>query len=107
MFQEWLIPISMMIAAIVLLRLGRRTINWAWTRPDRTSNDFDLSDLQKLVANGSMTQEEYLKARDVILSRSDARHEPAKGFPVMAPREAVRGFPVLPPPDQNEPPKTQ
>ena len=52
-------------------------------------------DLQKLVAKGLMTQEEYLQARDVILSRSDARFEPAKGFPVLAPS------------DQNKPPKTK
>ena len=49
--------------------------------------DFDLADLQKLVESGQMTEEEYRRARDVILSRTDSKFEPVKGFPVLGPVE--------------------
>jgi hypothetical protein len=90
MFQDVFIWLAILVAGMILLRLARRPILWAWTRPNLRSNDFDLNDLQKMVAKGLMTQEEYLKARDVILSRTDARHEPVKGFPVLGPVEQER-----------------
>jgi hypothetical protein len=99
----WLLLVAVaMVALRIVVRLVRRN----YQRGGVGNLDLDLADLQKLVAKGLMTEEEYFKAREVILSRSDARHEPAKGFPVLAPPQ-VRGFPVLPPPDQNKPPRTQ
>lgn len=74
--------IAIYIAFRIYVR-QRRIVN----REDPRKFDFDLGQLQQMVAKGLMTQEEYLKARDVILSRSDARFEPAKGFPVLSPKD--------------------
>ncbi|SRR6266568_6927819 len=77
--------LTLLALAMLTLRIVVRQIRWSYERGSVGNFDFDLADLQKLVAKGLMTQEEYLKARDVILSRSDARFEPAKGFPVLGP----------------------
>jgi hypothetical protein len=83
----WLVLFAV---AMMALRIVVRHIRWSYERGGVGNFDLDLADLQKLVARGLMTQEEYLKARDVILSRSDARFEPAKGFPVLGPVEQVK-----------------
>ncbi len=95
LFQSLWFWLALFALAMIALRIVVRQIRWNYERGGVGNLDLDLADLQKLVAKGLMTQDEYLKARDVILSRSDARFEPVKGFPVLAP------------PDQNKPPKTQ
>ena len=100
----WLLLVALaMVALRVVVVLVRRN----YQRGGVGNLDLDLADLQVLVAKGLMTEEEYFKAREVILSRADARHEPVKGFPVLAPPEKVKGFPVLPLPEPKRPPKTQ
>ena len=94
----WLLLVAV---AMVALRIVVRLVRTNHQRGGVGHLDLDLADLQKLVAKGLMTEEEYFKAREVILSRSDARHEPVKGFPVLAPPQ-VRGFPVLPPVEQKK-----
>jgi hypothetical protein len=76
-----------LLAAIAVHVLLRQIFRRKNRRYDPRSNDFDLADLQALVAKGQMTPQEYDKAKAVILSRSDAKFEPAKGFPVLAPPE--------------------
>jgi hypothetical protein len=61
---------------------------------DSRSFDFDLADLEKMVASGQMTQEEFLKARAVILSRDHANYQPVKGFPVLAPKDQPKEPPT-------------
>ena len=73
------------LAAAIMVHIVLRQIRRKSQRYDPRSNDFDMADLQQLVANGQMTAQEYEKAKSVILSRSDATFEPAKGFPVLAP----------------------
>jgi uncharacterized membrane protein len=77
----FVLPAGVLIALRIVLVL----IRWNQRRDDPGNYDLDLADLQQLLANGQMTQEEFEKARAVILSRTDASHEPVKGFPVLAP----------------------
>ena len=79
--------LGLLVVAVVVVSVIFRALHRFTTGSDPRSQDLGLSDLEKLVANGKMTQEEYLKARSVILSRTDARFEPAKGFPVLGPAE--------------------
>src|SRR5437763_7905450 len=79
--------LALLALAMLALRIVIPWIKWSYERGGVGNLDLDLADLQKLVAKGLMTQEEYLKAREVILSRTDARFEPAKGFPVLGPAE--------------------
>jgi hypothetical protein len=83
----WYLLAAIVALAIVILLRSLRRKTLAFRRFESRSYDFDLVDLEKLVANGQMTAEEYHKARAVILARSDASFEPAKGFPVLAPLE--------------------
>ena len=94
--------LTLLALSMVALRIVVRMVRWNYERGGVGNFDLDLADLQVLVAKGLMSEEEYLKAREVILSRSDARHEPVKGFPVLAPPRPVRGFPVLPPADPSK-----
>jgi len=77
--------LALLGVAMMALRIVVPWIRWSYERGGVGNLDLDLADLQKLVAKGLMTQEEYLKAREVILSRTDARFEPVKGFPVLGP----------------------
>ena len=95
LFQSPWFWLALFALVMIALRIVVRQIRWSYERGGVGNLDLDLADLQKLVAKGLMTQDEYLKARDVILSRSDAHFEPAKEFPVLAP------------PDQNKTPTTQ
>ncbi|HEV8292928.1 MAG TPA: SHOCT domain-containing protein [Tepidisphaeraceae bacterium] len=79
--------LALLVVAMMALRIVVRQIRWSYERGSVGKLDLDLADLQRLVAKGLMTQEEYLKAREVILSRTDARFEPAKGFPVLGPMD--------------------
>ncbi len=88
-----LLLVAVIIVHIVLRQIRRKSANF-----DPRSNDFDIADLQKLVADGKITQEEYLKAREVVLSRSDATFQPAKGFPVLAPKDPPTSTSSKPPP---------
>src|SRR5881394_72912 len=81
---------ALLVVAMVGLRFLLSWLRYHFQRGDVESVDLDLGELQKLVAKGLMTQEEYQKARDVILSRreaklprTDARFERVKGFPVL------------------------
>jgi hypothetical protein len=73
------------MVALGALRIFFRTVRE--TPVDSRSFDFALEDLEKLVASGKMTPEEYQRARAVVLSRSDATFLPAKGFPVLGPAD--------------------
>src|SRR5687767_10260257 len=71
------------MVALGALRIFFRTVRE--TPVDSRSFDFALEDLEKMVASGKLTPEEYQRARAVVLSRSDATFQPAKGFPVLGP----------------------
>src|SRR5947207_1170370 len=86
LFWYLLLLVAVIAVHIVLRQIRRRAQQY-----DPRSNDFDLLDLQRLLASGQMTSEEYEKARAVILSRSEATFGPAKGFPVLAPPEQRGG----------------
>jgi len=79
--------LGLLVVAVLVVSMIFRALHRFTSGSDPRSHDLDMADLEKLVASGKMTQEEYLKARSVILSRSDASFEPAKGFPVLAPQE--------------------
>src|SRR6267142_6642683 len=92
MFKKYsLFLYLLLLTAAVVVHVILRQIRRKSQRYDPRSNDFDIADLQRLVATGQMTPEECEKAKSVILSRSDATFEPAKGFPVLAPREQPKG----------------
>ena len=57
-----------------------------------SANNFDwqLADLRKMVDSGQMSEEEYRRARDVVLSRTSAKFEPVKGFPVLGPVDQTK-----------------
>jgi hypothetical protein len=76
-----------LLAAIAVHVLLRQIFRRKNRRYDPRSNDFDLADLQALVARGQMTPQEFEKAKTVILSRRDASVESTRGFPVLAPPE--------------------
>src|SRR5437762_2096241 len=82
--------VMLFVVAMGALRIVVRQMRWSHERGSVGNFDLDLADLQKLVAKGLMTQEEYLKARDVILSRTDAKFQPVKGFPVLGPVDQGR-----------------
>src|SRR5688572_19618509 len=107
--------LGLLVVAVVVVSVILRALHRFISGSDPRSHDLDMADLEKLLASGRMTQEEYLKARAVILSRTDASFEPAKGFPVLAPQERkktppttwfgrAKGFPVLPKEPGKEPP---
>jgi hypothetical protein len=81
----------LILFAAVIVRMILRKKRWQQNTYDPRSNDFDLSDLELLVARGQMTPQEYEKAKAVILSRTDATFQPAKGFPVLMPPSLQQG----------------
>ncbi|HEV8379917.1 MAG TPA: hypothetical protein VGP99_13785 [Tepidisphaeraceae bacterium] len=81
----WLFAI--LLVGLIAVRIIFRQMRRHAARAGSQSFDFDLAELQKLVENGQMTEEEFRRARDVILSRTDAKFEPVKGFPVLGPAE--------------------
>jgi|SRR6476660_1331801 len=95
---QWRVFWALLVVAMVGLRFGLWWLRYHFQRGDDIENvDLDLGELQKLVAKGLMTQEEYQRARDVIVSRRDAK------LPRTDARfERVKGFPVLPV-DQTKP----
>src|SRR2546430_12454571 len=66
-----------------LLLVKKQQIRRQAEKANSQSFDFDLADLQNLVDRGEMTQEEFRRARAVILSRTHPSLEPAKGLPVL------------------------
>ena len=71
------------VALLSVLRILFRRMRRDLQNSDSRASDFQLEDLRKLEESGQMSQEEYRRARDVILSRTDAKFEPVKGFPVL------------------------
>ena len=75
------------IFLVVILRMIRRR-----NAQNGGVNSFDwqLADLRKMVESGQMSEEEYQRARDVVLSRTSAKFEPVKGFPVLGPADQTK-----------------
>jgi len=77
--------LAVLVVALIAMRMVSRQIRRNTEHANSLNFDFDLGDLQKLVDKGQMTQEEFRRARAVILSHTHASLEPAKGFPVLGP----------------------
>jgi hypothetical protein len=81
---------AVLIFGLLLVRVVFRIMRRHAGKTTSQSFDFDLASLHQLVERGQMSEEEFRRARDVILSRTNAKFEPAKGFPVLGPGEQTK-----------------